>query len=526
MVTPLTWDVFRATLLNDAGMVLDGSSAYRREQEGVMRIHGRAYIRLDGLLDTFCYLPKITPRVVGQVLGVDLPPAVQTYIPPAGLAVRLAQGAFVLDALGLVPRLAWMARRMPPPPAAVRGNLVELLVWTTRCFRLHLKCTAYAIGAFGFLRDYLDRWAAGKAEASLPQMVAGGEDMQTAAQGLSLWRLAEQVRANTSLQQFLLQQTLPDDLDWSVTAGKLADVDGGPEFFQAFQAFMEANGARAANEFELATPRWREAPSFVLAMLLKFVHAQRTEGRPPDSTEQPLGEAAIAPAPATSTPLRRAVLTRLRASYSVYTTVRENMKYRLMEGYALLRHVLLDVGNDLVSEGLLDNAQDVFFLTLSEALAPVTGDDDGHRLRQAVLARKVQHSQWESQTVPDLVVGNGHEFLDSQDGALTGIGCSPGTVEGVARVLLDISEMDTLQPGEILVAPHTDPGWTPLFLICKAVITEVGGFLSHGATVAREYGVPAVVNVKGATKRIHTGDLVRVDGTGGRVVVYGRSPEP
>jgi len=86
-------------------------------------------------------------------------------------------------------------------------------------------------------------------------------------------------------------------------------------------------------------------------------------------------------------------------------------------------------------------------------------------------------------------------------------------------VLFDTSEAASLLTGEILIAPHTDPGWTPLFLNCKAVVTEIGGFLSHGATVAREYGVPAVVNVRGATTLIHTGDFIRVDGTNGRVTI-------
>ena len=103
---------------------------------------------------------------------------------------------------------------------------------------------------------------------------------------------------------------------------------------------------------------------------------------------------------------------------------------------------------------------------------------------------------------------------------LTGIGCSPGTVEGTARVLYDISEANVLKPGEILVAPHTDPGWTPLFLNCKAVVTEIGGFLSHGATVAREYGIPAVANVTGATRFVNTGDVIQVNGTKGLVTIY------
>ena len=116
-----------------------------------------------------------------------------------------------------------------------------------------------------------------------------------------------------------------------------------------------------------------------------------------------------------------------------------------------------------------------------------------------------------------MIVGDTLADIDAQAVHLTGIGCSAGTAKGVARVLFDPSEANILETGEILVARHTDPGWTPLFLRCKAVVTEVGGFLSHGATVAREYGIPAVVNVTGATTRIQTGDYILVDGTDGRI---------
>jgi pyruvate,water dikinase len=118
-----------------------------------------------------------------------------------------------------------------------------------------------------------------------------------------------------------------------------------------------------------------------------------------------------------------------------------------------------------------------------------------------------------------LVLDNGQAVDEPQADIMRGIGCSPGVVEGRARVLREPADAEQLQPGEILVAPHTDPGWTPLFLTSRAVVTEIGGFLSHGATVAREYGVPAVFNVTGATHQIQTGDTLRVDGVRGTVSI-------
>jgi phosphoenolpyruvate synthase/pyruvate phosphate dikinase len=153
-------------------------------------------------------------------------------------------------------------------------------------------------------------------------------------------------------------------------------------------------------------------------------------------------------------------------------------------------------------------------------IALLTGRGSELDVPGLILGRREQHAQWNAQDAPGLVIGEaGAPTVAARASELTGIGCSPGAVEGIARVLADSSQASQLQPGEILVAPHTDPGWTPLFLTCSAVVTEIGGFLSHGATVAREYGIPAVMNVIGATTRIHTGDRIRVDGSSGRIVL-------
>lgn len=514
VITPLTWAVFRATLLNDPALALSASDVDDHGSEGIRRIHGRAYVRLDSLLDSFCYLPTITPQVMHRVLGVDLPPAAESYARPTGLFVRLAQGVFVLDAMRFLPRLSLMVGRLPPPPVAGPERLAELVSWTARCFQSHLKCTAYAIGAFGLLTHLLSRWMPSQAEMLLPQVLTGHENLQTAAQGISLWQLAEQVLAHPALRQ-----TLEEEPNWSVAVERLASADGGPEFLEAFQTFLEENGARAAGEFELSVPRWREDPSFVLDVLHKYLDAQQTEASPGDPTKQRcFRQDTIARAQAALGPMQRWALGRLLASYSDYTALRENVKYRLMEGYAMLRHTFLEIGANLAASGVIEDAADIFFLTPSEMLAPMTREERAGRARELIAARKKQHADWESHEAPDLIAGGGPVGASESEG-LIGIGCSPGRVEGVARVLYDVSEADTLRPGEILVAPHTDPGWTLLFLSCKAVVTEIGGFLSHGATVAREYGIPAVVNVKGATARIQTGDLIQVDGTNGRIAV-------
>lgn len=513
VITPLTWAVFRATLMNCSDLALKPSEDIQNTDDGLKRIHGRGYIRLNHFLDSFCYLPFVTPKIMSRVLGINLPPKAQSYVRPSGVLVRLAQVGFILNALRIIPRLSWAVRQLPPLPQGELDQLEEIIIWNARCFNLHLKCTAYAIGAFGLLAHSLDHWLPSEAESLLPLILIGNENLQTAAQGISLWELAVYVQKNPKLKDIL-----DNNYDWAIMAQYMSKVEGGSQFLTMFQAFLDANGARAAGEFELAVPRWREDPTFVLGVMRRFLYTDPTEPFTVDpAIRRSRQQKAISHIKASLGTFQQRFFTRILNSYSEFTTLRENVKYRLIEGYGLLRHIFLKMGNDLEVRGRLQNASDVFFITPSEILALIARDELAHQTTELILKRKAQHSNWQSQDAPDLIMRDSKEDIKPQTGELFGIGCSPGQVEGVARVLKDTSESENLIPGEILVTPHTDPGWTPLFLSCKAVVTEIGGFLSHGATVAREYGLPAVVNVRGATMRIHTGDLIGVNGTTGQV---------
>jgi phosphohistidine swiveling domain-containing protein len=513
VITPLTWAVFRATLMDCPDLALKPSEDIQNTDDGLKRIHGRGYIRVNNFLDSFCYLPFITPKIMSRVLGINLFPEAQSYVRPSGVLVRLAQVIFILNALRIIPRLSWAVRQLPPIPQGELDQLEKIIIWNARCFNLHLKCTAYAIGAFGLLANSLGHWLPSEAESLLPLILIGNENLQTAAQGISLWELAVYVQKNPKLKDILY-----NNYDWAIIAQYMSKVEGGSQFLTMFQAFLDANGARAAGEFELAVPRWREDPTYVLGVMRRFLYTDPTKSFTVDpAIRRRRQQKAISHIKASLGTFQQRFFTRILNSYSEFTALRENVKYRLIEGYGLLRHIFLKMGNDLEVRGRLQNASDVFFITPSEILALIARDELTHQTTELILKRKAQHSNWQSQDAPDLIIRDSKEDIKPQTGELFGIGCSPGQVEGVARVVKDTSEAENLIPGEILVAPHTDPGWTPLFLSCKAVVTEIGGFLSHGATVAREYGLPAVVNVRGATTRIHTGDLIRVNGTTGQV---------
>jgi len=187
------------------------------------------------------------------------------------------------------------------------------------------------------------------------------------------------------------------------------------------------------------------------------------------------------------------------------------------------RTALLASGHDLVEAGVLDAADDVFLLRLHEIEALRDGPTAGLRQlvaeRRSALERESRRAQ-----VPRVLVGDGRAFYEglgdvgSEEGVIVGSPVSPGTVEGVVRVVFDPARSG-LRHGEILVCPGTDPAWTPLFLSAAGLVTEVGGMMTHGSVVAREYGIPAVVGVHEATTRLVTGQRVRVDGTSGTIVL-------
>jgi phosphohistidine swiveling domain-containing protein len=559
VVTPLTWSVFRANLLRRPLSKIEAESS----PNGPIRlIKGRAYLRLSALLGSFCYLPGVDPGVVCQALGVDQEGHRSDGWKPRGnLLVRLSSRLFLAEIMGVSPVLWLQLARLGTPPTdesliregvstssvALVRCIEKLIDWNTRCFQLHLKCTRYAIGAYGLLTYMLRHWLpagvnpahcrSSRAEREINfttpkehprtrlevELLASQAELQTAEQGLALWQLAEQARAHPSVAAVLV-----DEVDWATTQRALQATEGGRKFLEALAAFWSRHGARTVEEFELASPRWREDPTFVLTVIRNYLHA--------DSTFKPaaaLGQRQAFCDVATTQivrqmgPLKGWLFRRVLRAYRAYVPLRENMKYRLMEGYEALRHCFLKLGDCLCTAGILNSKEDIFFLTAGEALAAGRdGAVNAGEIRAKVNRRRAERACQERFQPPEVVVGNDLAWAldDNSLEALPGIGCSPGYAVGKARVIRDIAMASHLQPGEILVAPSTDPGWTPLFLTAAAVVTDIGGFLSHGATVAREYGIPAVANTKRASELVKNGQVITVDGYQGIVYLYPRNP--
>jgi pyruvate,water dikinase len=225
------------------------------------------------------------------------------------------------------------------------------------------------------------------------------------------------------------------------------------------------------------------------------------------------------------TALPNAILLRLLFSrVRVLGGLRESPKAYAIAALGVCRRLLLTAGRELAQSGRIRTADDVFFLTLAEARRALSGADQ----RQLVQVRRAEYErEFRRRRLPRLLLSDGTGFYgdvlaaaQGEGRTLAGSAASAGVYTGPARVVSDPTGA-RLEPGEVLVAPSTDPGWTPLFMTAGALVMEMGGMMSHGSIVAREYGIPAVVGVPGATTAIQTGQLVTVDGANGVVRLTG-----
>ena len=287
--------------------------------------------------------------------------------------------------------------------------------------------------------------------------------------------------------------------------------------------FLSNHGYRGPADFELASRPWRfdDGPLRSLIETLRSmdeaaspiaVKRRRAEERA--SAEQELLQALSPP--------RRAVARLLLRFAHAYVPMRELARAMLTQISDVVRFRARAIGVELVAAGMLDDPDDVFFLCLDELRDPPS---DAAALVAYRKARRAEYEQlrlpeqWEGEVEPERVLDRppGDEERTDRAAVIEGLGVSPGVVEGLARVVLDAKSTEGLEPGEILVCPTTDPSWAPYFLVAGGLVIDVGGPISHGAIVARELGIPCVINARDATRKIRTGDLLRVDGGAGRV---------
>jgi rifampicin phosphotransferase len=309
-------------------------------------------------------------------------------------------------------------------------------------------------------------------------------------------------------------------------AGARAIAGAGP-FLAEWDRFVARYGHRGPGEIDMSAARWAEDPSSLVTSLVGILGDEPGAHRRRHQAAVREGEAAaVAILEAAGRGplgwLRRRLVGFLIPRVREYLGLREHGKFLAMRVFMHVHRAIVEAAELAVARGRLARVDDGWMLTLDELAAAVEGEVP--ELRAEVARRRQELQRYARLVPPRVITSEGEQPLlpdlhgPLAPGELAGLAASAGVAEGVARVVLDPARQ-VLQAGEILVAPFTDPGWTPLFVHAAGLVMEVGGLMTHGSVVAREYGLPAVVGVEGATRRIRTGQRVRVDGDRGRVIV-------
>lgn len=373
------------------------------------------------------------------------------------------------------------------------------------------------------LRRLVRRWAPDVRADAEALLGSGSEGVLSAEMGRGIWALAVEANCNASVRGILLAQA-PER---ALTELRLsADAQ---DFLRHLDGFLEKNGHRAIKEWELRSPRWEENPAVVLGMVRNYLLIEAA----PSIHEQKTAEARAAliddlRARLQAFPLERAFGLRLRLILSAaervryFQKMRENSRFYYIMGLGAVRKIVLRIESELLRQGKLKCKDDVFFLQAKELAGLQTGSLQWLDVEDRIRERRIEHIRLCKMGPPKAIgieMAQKYAPATTHEGAtlLQGQPASPGAYEGRARVILDPSIDVELAPGEVLVAPYTDPAWTPLFLTAGAAVVEVGSYLSHAGTVAREFGMPCVVDVAEATQKIRSGDRIAVDGNLGSV---------
>ncbi len=379
-----------------------------------------------------------------------------------------------------------------------------------------------AMNAASWINDHMMEWLGeSRAADTLSQSVEGNV---TSEMGIALLDVADAIRPHPEVISYL--RGARDDGFFE----GLTSLEDGPEARAALEGFFDRYGMRCAGEIDITRTRWSESPTTLVPLILSDVEnfeagegRRRFEaGRSAASRKENELLARIAPLPdgAQKVDETRRMIHRLRT----FTGYREFPKYSIVRRYWAYKQALLREADRLVSAGVIRARDDVFFLSFDELCEVVRTQTLDRAL---VDARRAEHERDRKLTPPRVITSEGEIISgayvrsDLPAGALVGLAISPGVVEGRARVLESMAAAD-LAPGDILVTAFTDPSWTPLFVSIKALVTEVGGLMSHGAVIAREYGLTSVIGVVGATRLIKDGQRIRVNGTDGYVEILAR----
>ena len=397
-------------------------------------------------------------------------------------------------------------------PEQLEERVWEMYERNSQVFQVH-SVTALAVFAlFGMVKKI----AAKIGEEGIENVLTIGlEGMSSSQLGVEMWKLAQNASQSSRVVEIIL----------SLNRDILYELEGfseGKIFLRKLDDFLKIYGDRCSQELELSVPRWGENPFFVLSMVAAYLKSHADPVKTMEEQKQIRLKA-------TDNILRRlswnplgVVFKHLLKKTQQYIVVRENLKTTWVKGVSVMRVLYIAIAEKMVEKGVLENKEDIFYLKMTEVSEIIADNLKKNELEELIEERKREKEACENLEVPELIVGvppprEELQYTGEPKSTLEGTGCSHGVVTGRARVIHHPEACSHFEEGDIVVTHITDPGWSPLFVTAGALVMELGGTLSHGVIIAREYGIPAVVGVKNATKVIKDGEVITVDGSKGLV---------
>ncbi len=513
------WQLTAGRPMTEAGgrlfVDVTGALASPASRAGLLEMAGRSdpLIRdaLETLLDRGDFVRSLPDEGPGGAPAGGAPPPLETD--PAIVAERIGQSQASIAACKRDIRTKSGSALLD----FILTDIQELkrLLFDPRSHQVFMT----AMEATWWLNERLQEWLGEKNAAdTLAQSVPHNV---TSEMGLALLDVADAIRPHPEVVAFLRHARDDRFLD------ELPKLAGGREARDAIQAWLDRYGMRCAGEIDITRPRWSERPTTLLPLLLGNI----------ENFEPGAGKRRFEQGRQQARKKEQELLERLRAlpdgerkaeetkrridQVRTFIGYREYPKYGMVSRYLVYKQALLEEAERLVQARVLREKEDIFYLAFQELHDVVrTNQVDDQLIRE----RKDAFRSYRALTPPRVLTSDGEVIAgayrrgDLPAGALVGLPVSAGTIEGRARVILDMAEAD-LEAGDILVTVYTDPSWTPLFVAIRGLVTEVGGLMTHGAVIAREYGLPAVVGVEHATRLIRDGQRIRVHGTEGYVEV-------
>ncbi len=532
VISTMSWSLIQ-NAVNDVLYVGFIAAGYKIPHglEVVRRFDGRGYFDLTAmqwcLYDAFGFMPAETVMAIGgHQPEISLPPG----NPLRGKAgrrralarLRLAKRLWRLDRelqCAISKRFQRTKNLIPAdlktiPMAELLRTLEQIEGMFDDIGVLAGLANAGAGSWQNLLKSQLRSIAGDRSHALMNRLLAGSGNVTSAEQGYRIHDLAAVALTDESA------------LKWLQARGPAAEWVALPSdspFRMMLERFLDEFGHRAVYEADLMNPRWNEDPSYILEQVRHCLKEGIGESSARKARAlRAQAENEVCRMTFWRRPLIRWLVTRLQQGMAL----REAAKSAMGATAPSSRQALLEVGRRLVMAGSLNQAPEIFHLSAHEVQDYLLGEWDGLGAGMLAADRKAQRERWLTLSPPDVIIvrGPGVERRDVIQHARrvspnrwSGLGVAPGQAQGMCRIVRHPLESDDLKRGEILVAPSTDPGWTPLFLRAAGIVMETGGYLSHGAIVAREYGLPAVVNIPGLLEEVQNGMKLVVDGDGGTV---------